>query len=419
MLENYFLRPATVDRVRASWLAPQIERYVEWMHAHGYRDGTVLRQVPVLCQFGDFAAQNGAGDLASTVVHVEAFCLRRVTQFSPTKSPEIQQSRLKFFRGPIQQMLRLALEGHVKKVRRPKPFPFQTEASGFLSYLQEERGLRPRTISLYARHLGWFDKYLKQVGVRSIGEISPALVSSFLVDRAPVLGEETRRDFCAQLRVFLRFCYRERIIHENLSATIEMPQIYRLARLPRSITWDEVRRVLERVDRRTACGRRDYALLLMLVTYGFRAHEIAMLTLDDIDWKRERLYIPERKGGHSAAFPLTGVVAEALIAYLKNGRPNTSDRHLFFRTLAPRVPLTSGAISTGAGVYLERAGIKVHKPGAHTFRYTCVQRLIDAEFPLKTVGDYMGHRSPQTTEMYTKLEIAALREVAMGDGEAL
>jgi integrase len=157
----------------------------------------------------------------------------------------------------------------------------------------------------------------------------------------------------------------------------------------------------------------------MLVTYGFRAHEIAMLTLDDIDWKRERLYIPERKGGHSAAFPLTGVVAEALIAYLKNGRPNTSDRHLFLRTLAPRVPLTSGAISTGAGVYLERAGIKVHKPGAHTFRYTCVQRLIDAEFPLKTVGDYMGHRSPQTTEMYTKLEIAALREVAMGDGEAL
>ena len=229
MLENYFVRPATVDRVRASWLAPQIERYVEWMNAHGYRNGTVLRQVPVLCQFGDFAAHHGATDLASAAVHIEVFCLRRVTQIlPPTKSTEIQQNRLKFFWGPIRQMLRLALEGRVKKVRRPKSFPFQTEASGFLDYLQEERGLRPRTISVYAHHLGWFARYLKQVGVRSIGEISPALVSSFSVDRTPVLGEETRRDFCGQLRVFLRFCHRERIIREDLSATIEMPQTYRL-----------------------------------------------------------------------------------------------------------------------------------------------------------------------------------------------
>ena len=102
-----------------------------------------------------------------------------------------------------------------------------------------------------------------------------------------------------------------------------MPQVYRLADVPRSITWDEVRRTLEAVDRRTIRGRRDYAILLFLVTYGLRAHEVAKLTLEDIDWKRERFQVPERKAGHATAYPLAGVVAEALIDYLKRGRPET------------------------------------------------------------------------------------------------
>jgi integrase/recombinase XerD len=107
---------------------------------------------------------------------------------------------------------------------------------------------------------------------------------------------------------------------------------------PGQITWDEVRRVLDAVDRRTIRGRRDYAILLLLVTYGLRAHEVAKLALEDIDWKRERFQVPDRKAGHATAYPLAGVVAEALIDYLKRGRPETQDRHLFFRVVAPRTP---------------------------------------------------------------------------------
>jgi integrase/recombinase XerD len=208
-------------------------------------------------------------------------------------------------------------------------------------------------------------------------------------------------------------------VTENLSASIEMPQIYRLAHVPRSITWDEVRRVLEVIDRRTARGRRDYAILLLLVTYGLRACEVSRLALDDIDWKNERLRIPERKAGHCTAYPLAGVAAEALIEYLKKGRPKTADRHVFFRTIAPQAPITSGAVAASVAHYLHKAGIKVHRAGSHTLRHTCVQRLVDAEFPLKIIGDYVGHRSPESTQIYTKVAIASLREVAMGDGEAL
>src|SRR5690606_29386809 len=133
--------------------------------------------------------------------------------------------------------------------------------------------------------------------------------------------------------------------------------------------------------------------LLLLVTYGLRAREVAALTLDDIDWRNERLRIPERKADHSTAYPLSSLVAEAILDYLKNVRPETSERLIFFRIVAPYSPLTYAAISGCATRYLRRAGIPVSRPGSHTLRHTCVQRLVDAQFSLKMIGDYVGHRS--------------------------
>lgn len=233
------------------------------------------------------------------------------------------------------------------------------------------------------------------------------------------MSRNARRNLCGTVRVFLRSCHREGQVAEDLSAAVTTPQFYRLADLPRSITWEEVRRMFAAVDRRTARGCRDYAMLLLLVTYGLRAHEVARLTLDDVDWPRERVRIAERKAGHWTTYPLATVIAEALIAYLKRGRPTTSDRHLFFRTVGPRAPITSAAIAASVGHYLRMAGIPVHRAGSHTLRHTCVQRLVDAEFAPKVIGDYVGHRSVASTAVYAKIALHALRDVALGDGEAL
>jgi integrase len=154
-----------------------------------------------------------------------------------------------------------------------------------------------------------------------------------------------------------------------------------------------------------------------LVTYGLRGREVAALTLDDIDWERERLRIPERKAGHSTAYPLSSIVGEAIVDYLKHGRPQGGDRHVFYRAMAPYDPMTAGAVSTRASYYLHKVGAMVPRPGSHTLRHTCVQRLIDAHFPLKTIGDYVGHGSPESTAIYAKVSIENLREVALGDGE--
>jgi len=420
MLERYFVKPSTVDRIRASWLAPEIERYVEWMDSQGYAIRNVFHRVPMLCRFAEFAKQHGCIDLRSAATQIEEFVSQwQATHEANGRTAEAVRKIAEEARNPVRQMLRLALEGRVTADRKRKSFPFGDQTPGFLRHLQEERGLREATIDRYVRRLHGFGDYLKGVGVTSLTELSPALLASFVVDTVPKLGRTGKRDLCGILRVFLRFCYRERVTAKDLSGAVEMPQVYRLADVPRSITWDEVRRMLEAVDRRTTRGRRDYPILLLLVTYGLRAHEIAKLTLDDIDWKRERLQVPERKAGHWTAYPLANVVAEALIEYLHSGRPQTDDRHVFFRVLAPRTPICKSAISSTAALYLRKAGVQVHRAGAHTLRHTCVQRLIDAEFSLKTIGDYVGHRSPQSTEIYSKVAIAALREVAMGDGEDL
>ena len=247
--------------------------------------------------------------------------------------------------------------------------------------------------------------YLQDIGVSVLEELSPTILSAFVTARGQQWGKSAISALCAALRVFLRYLHREGLIRRDLSSSVDSPKRYRLAEIPRSISWTDVGRMLEAVDRRTAVGRRDYAILLLLVTYGLRSREIAALTLEDLDWQRERLRVPERKAGHSTAYPLSPIVGEAILDYLKHGRPKTSDRHIFFRVLAPLSPLTAEAISSRAAYYLHMAGVTVARAGSHTLRHTCVQRLVDAHFSLKTIGDYVGHRSPDSTMIYSKVDV--------------
>jgi integrase/recombinase XerD len=156
---------------------------------------------------------------------------------------------------------------------------------------------------------------------------------------------------------------------------------------------------------------------MLLVRYGLRAREVGAMTLDDIDWKHDRLQVAGRKAGHSTVYPLATNVGEAILDYLKHGRPETNQRALFFAALAPYRPLSSAAVSLLAKRYLRKAGIVVPHPGSHTLRHTCVQRLVDSGFSLKTIGDYVGHRTPDATKIYTKINIERLRQVALGVGE--
>lgn len=419
MLERYFLKPDTIDRLRASWIGEPIEHYVQWLTENGYAARNVYRRVPILRQFGDFAQQHGAKNYEDLQGFVEPFVTQWIREHG-SHYKVIPRWVDHEARIPVEQMLHLILPGYSGKGRSKRvKAPFLGQAPEFFLFLREERGLRESSILHYGHYLRLFEAYLKQIGLSSLADLTPAILSAFLIKEGSSLSKSSVTGLCSSVRVFLRFIHREGGTETDLSGAIESPRRYQLSNLPRSISWGDVRRMLDVVDRRTVLGKRDYAILLLLVTYGLRACEVAGLRLDDIDWKRERLLVSERKAGHNTAYPLSSVVGEAIVDYLKYRRPETSDRHIFFRLMAPRVPMASSAISQRVTCYLHKAGIKVGRPGSHTLRHTCVQRLVDAEFSFKAIGDYVGHASPSSTQIYTKVAVESLREVALGHGEDL
>jgi len=419
MLEHYFIRPESVDRIRSSCLGEAIETYVTWLSARAYKPRCVHHRVPLLMRFGAFARQRGADRVDRLAGHLDAFVRAQLRhRVRPCRSKAARQQYVRDLRVPIEQFLQVVQVGTPPPRARPSR-PFARWAPRFFEHLRTERGLSMTTVEGYAYQLMLFEQFVVGRHIVDPGGLSPALFDAFLAERRIHVGARSLGTTCTALRAFLRYLFREGLVRRDLSCAVDGPRTYALSDIPRAIRAEEVERMLGMIDRRSIVGRRDYAMLLLLAVYGLRAREVAALTLEDIDWRAAVLHIRGRKGGHAAAYPLVTAVGEALLDYLRRGRPETAERCLFFRAVAPRGVMTHQIVSVRAKHYLRKAGIAVPRPGSHTLRHSCAQRLVDAEFSLKVIGDYLGHRHAASTRIYSKVAIDALREVALGDGEAV
>lgn len=419
MLERYFLSPKTIDRIRNSWLAEPIQRYVAWLAARNFSSSSIARRVALIVRFGAFAQHRGARHVRDLAKHVGPFVDRRLRRrLRPCGSLRAKRVFMSDLRRPLEQMLRVVRPARPAVSTSP---PLVRWAPRFFGYLREERGLRDATVRKYRRYLTQFEAYVTQRGIRRLTGLTPAIVDGFLVEMRQRRGYQTPSlvDACATLRAFFRFLFREGRTRTDLSDVVEAPRTYRLAGIPRSIDWESVLRTLKCIDRRSAIGRRDYATLMLVVLYGLRAREVAALTLDDIDWRARTLHVRGRKAEHATSYPLATQARDALVDYLKRGRPATSDRRVFFTDKAPRVPLTAALVSQRCRRCLLAAGVQAPRLGSHTLRHSVAQRLVESDFSLKVVADYLGHRSLSSTRIYTKVDIEALREIALGDGEQI
>lgn len=278
MLEKYYIRPTTIDRIHESWIASAVEQYVSWMAERRYTDSSVSRRIPIVVSFGEFAKAHGASDIKNLPDHVEPFVQAWVSERAGGRRSARRRKQVgNEVRNPIRQMLRLAVLDYIGRGRPHKPDnPFERQAPEFLRYLTEERGLRRRSIHQYQFSLRQFAAYLERLGVHDLAKLSPTVLSGFIAEYAPPrVSWSTVRNACGVLRVFLRYLNREGVMAKDLSSLVEFPQSYRHAGVPRSISWEQVEQVLAGIDRRSASGKRDYAMMLLLATYGLRIPGIA------------------------------------------------------------------------------------------------------------------------------------------------
>ena len=282
------------------------------------------------------------------------------------------------------------------------------------TWLREERGLvQPSIVALLweARHfLAW---QLGRYGAESLMELSVGNIDRYMDLRAPKLTRKSLKDVAERHRSLLRYLHRTGRTAIDLSLHVIAPLLYAYEGVPSILEPSQIAAVLERARKDTTpAGLRDHAILQLLAAYGLRSSEIRNLRLDDIDWRAEVIRVRHTKTRACSFLPLMEPVGDAVLAYLRSGRPETDAREIFIRTRAPYRKL--GVLASAVRRRLRDAGVEPPgKSGPHIFRHARAVEMLRASVPRKVIGDLLGHRSTESTAFYLKLATEDLRAIAL------
>jgi integrase len=215
------------------------------------------------------------------------------------------------------------------------------------------------------------------------------------------------------IRNFLRFLAADGLIPPGLDNQIDTPRVYRLEQLPRALPWETVQAFLRSIDRNKAIGKRDYAMFSLIATYGLRACDVVALKLDDIKWRTGTIRICQSKTGNPLELPLTHEVSSAIYDYLRTVPRYGKYREIFLRLKAPGGILKSTAVTEAFQAWSQKSGLDIPFKGTQCLRHSYALHLFRQGLSLKTIGDLLGHRSPESTAVYIRLATEDLREVAL------
>lgn len=411
MHDQLFKHATVIGRYRAGPYADARESFLKKTHAEGYAATTLERMASMLLVTAHATHRNGG--------RLRADQLRTIL---------VQSLEQRLGSPPSAHTVKLLLrtgEAWLSSIDAliptVTPAPrLDNELRAFAEHMRVEQGLSAATIK-NRMHLtrGFIDALPPQV--RSVRNITLDQIEAFL------RGEAKRgwsrcslRHLGSSLRCFFRFAAHQGWCSAELAAGIELPRLYDLEDVPRAPTVEEVDKLLAT----TAAGDdalaiRDHAILLLLIHYGLRRGEVQRLTLDDLDWKAETIRIDRRKSRQAPTYPLSATVGASILRYLREARPRQAGRGLFLTLRPPYRPLSGDGISMMVHRRLAEQGVELDRIGAHCLRHACAGQLLDAGFTMKQIADHLGHRSMDSTRIYTKIDLRSLRQVAEFDLGAL
>ena len=381
-------------------LGPILGGFAGWLHAHGYPRVAVRRHVRAARRLEQRWQRRGFRSLSA---------IRR-TDFQVC-APGHSQDDPDLAAGA--RVLKTYFEERGLLAGEPAP-EAPHELTGYQQYLTALRGLAPGTV---ADHLTTVSEFLQFIAdkrpAKSLAQLTPRELEAFIQQVAARVSRATLQHVVAHVRSFLRWLAAQGVAPKGLESQIDTPRVYRQEQLPRALRWDTVRALLESIDRTTATGRRDYAMLLLIATYGLRSSEIVALTLDDFAWRQGELRVPRRKVDGVLTLPLTDDVGTAVQAYIRHGRPTLPTRVLFLRVRPPAGLLKPTAVTEVFQTRARHSGLTIPFQGPHCLRHSLAVQLLREGVSLKAIGDVLGHRSIESTCQYLRLATEDLRDVAL------
>jgi integrase/recombinase XerD len=295
------------------------------------------------------------------------------------------------------------------------PAPYADLSAEFERFLDQERGLSPRTINTRHVHVLAFLTWLEQQQ-QPFSEVTVRDVERFLAwPRSRPWSRVTVAGCVASLRSFFRYAGVKKWCAPNIGEAIDAPRLYTLAGLPAGPSWTQVRQLIAGIGQEKPGDIRNRAIITLLAVYGFRSSEVCRLRLEDLDWERELIHLSRTKQRREYQYPLVREVGEAVLLYLRKARPQTDRREVFLRLLPPFEPLTIGGLGTMVHWRLKALHIKLPHYGPHALRHACASHLLAEGLSLKEIGDHLGHSDPRSTRIYAKVDVEGLREVARLD----
>ena len=381
-------------------LAAYRDGLVDDLRRQGYTSQSSVHHVLQMAHIGRWLAENDLRPEQFTTEKVEGFLRQR------------RKSGSRYYitpRGlqPVTGFLRRSGIIPAEEKTVPKRTPLNELLERYAVYLIQERSLCPRVVIQYRRRARHFLSATFDAEALNLSCLTAANVSSFILDETRASSVGYSKNKIAALRSFLRYLHVRGDL-PDLSGALPSVASWRLAGLPKFLTTDETKRLLSARDRRTRVGCRDYAALLIMVRLGLRAGEVASLSLDDIDWSRGELVV-RGKGGRLDSLPLPQEVGEAIVSYLRRGRPHSGSRTLFLRSRAPYQDLTSGAVQGITQETGKRCGIS--HMGAHRLRHTAATQMLWNGASLPEIGQVLRHRGVDTPAIYAKVDRNSLRTI--------
>ncbi len=385
-------------------LKPFAPGFVDWLARHGYTPLSATFQLNLMAHWDRWLTAQSTDLRRLSMTEVERFLTARrragYTQYLSAKAM-----------APVLASLRE--QGVVVMPRPTVPSgPVDAVLARYREYLLRERGLGQATARGYVDAVRPFvrERVRPEGLTLPWASLDAADVIAFVVRHTPNQSRGTAKLTVTALRSLLGFLHVEGLITRSLTTAVPSVAGWRLAGLPKALQPAQVQALLASCDRRTRTGRRDFAVLTLLVRLGLRAGEVATLRLDDIDW-RDGTVVIRGKGPQVESLPWPADVGEAVVAYLRRGRPATAvDRTVFVRVKAPHRALSSAGITNIVAAAARRAGLGVIH--AHRLRHTTATQLLRAGAPLPEIGQLLRHRRALTTAIYAKVDRVALRTIA-------